>query len=133
MSIYLEKSKQNLNAGDLLIKSGLPNPSVHCSYYATLQYMLHIIHKVIGNSKTEFDAGARNNNEGTHDWAKKLVGFELAKKSQEEFKWFQRRFPELKQIRKNADYTEAIITKDDGIDALKRSDALINTLRNNFK
>ncbi|MCU0361447.1 MAG: hypothetical protein MUF75_12170 [Bacteroidia bacterium] len=100
MSVFLEKSKQNLNAGDLLLKNSLPNSSVHCSYYATVQYMLHIIYKILGNSKTEFDSGARNNNEGTHDWAGKLVGIALAKKSQEDFKWFQRKFPELKSIRK---------------------------------
>lgn len=50
-AVFNEKSKQNLLAADLLIKSSLHNPSVHCSYYAVVQYMLHIIFNKLGKEK----------------------------------------------------------------------------------
>ena len=133
MSTFLEKSQQNLDAGDLLIKSGLPNASVHCSYYATVQFMLHIIFKKLGITKDEFDTDRRYNKEGTHTWAEKLVSNELIKKSREDYKWYKSKFPELKRIRESADYSELGITRDMGIDALNRSQTLINTLNSNFK
>ncbi len=133
MSVFLDKSKQNLKAGDLLIKSGLPSSSVHCSYYATVQFMFHILFNKLGKRKDEFDADKRNNREGSHSWAEKLISIDLAKKSNEDYKWYKRKFPELKRIREDADYSEVVITKDIGLDALDRSQTLINTLNSNFK
>jgi hypothetical protein len=133
MSTFLDKSKQNLDAGELLVKSGLPNPSVHCAYYATVQFMFHILFKKLLKNKDEFDSEKRNNKEGSHSWAEKLISIELAKKSFEDYKWYKSKFPELKRIRESADYSELAITKDMGLDALGRSQTLINTLNSNFK
>lgn len=95
--------------------------------------MFHILFRKLGKNREEFDLEKRYNREGSHSWAEKLIGNELAQRSPQDYKWYKSKFPELKKIRENSDYTEVIFTKDAGEDAWKRSDALINILRSNFK
>jgi hypothetical protein len=132
MSNFLEKSKQNLNAGDILIRSGFPNSSIHCSYYAAVQYMFHLIFTKFGKTKDEFNAELNYHKKGTHVWAEKLVCDELEKISFQEYKWFKKNFPEFKDIRVKSDYTEELIDKEKGIEALEKSRLLIETLKSNL-
>lgn len=58
------KSEFNLEAADLLIKSGLYAPSVHCSYFSCFQLVKVIVCTVIFDSIT--DHGSKISQTGGH-------------------------------------------------------------------
>lgn len=133
MSGLLDKSKKNRTAAELLLKQSLPDSSVHCSYYACAQHMLHVLFFKNGIDQTAFYAEARNNKQGTHGWAAKQIELALGQKSREDFKWFQRTFKEFKLLREKADYQVDAITVDEGLTALSKSDSISNLLTQHFK
>jgi hypothetical protein len=133
MSAYLDKSKNNLSASQLLITQTLPDASIHCSYYAVVQQMLHVLFIKMKIDRQGFEVDRRLNKEGTHGYAEKLIRKELKDKDYKDFKWFQWKFPELKKQREEADYFEKNMTNNDAEDALIKSKALINLLTQNFK
>ncbi|MEO7310942.1 MAG: hypothetical protein ABIX01_11135 [Chitinophagaceae bacterium] len=133
MSAYLDKSKKNLSASELLLNKTLPDASIHCSYYAVVQQMLHVLFIKLKISQQQFDADKRNNNDGTHGYAGKLIGIDLIKRNRADYKWFQREMPALKKQREIADYQDKNMTPDEAVSALSKSNALINLLKENFK
>ncbi len=87
MSVFIDKSQANLVAAEILKnKEALYDSSIHCSYYACIQMQLHIVHNKLKIDKQKFEADRRNNKDGTHGYASKLVGIELGKKDRQDFK-----------------------------------------------
>lgn len=107
--------------------------SIQCSYYCCVQFMLYIVFEKLDISKEQFEADRRNNKDGTHGWASKLIGFEIIKKDKNEYKWFQKEFPELKALRENAAYSDVFSNIDKSEDAYKKADQIVNTLKKLFK
>lgn len=85
----------------------------------------------MGINRTSFDAQRRQNREGTHGWASKLIEIELAHIDRDAFKWYQRKFPEFQKLREKADYTNTIVTQEEAFDALSRADSIINCIHSN--
>lgn len=131
---FLDKSQINIHAAEVLQKNhNYFVSSIHCSYYACIQHMLHIVFNKLNVTKQQFDTEKRNNKDGTHGWASKRIEIELAHIDRQEFKWFQKAFPELKQLREDADYSENIAGIDSSRDALNKANEIIRTLNKHFK
>ncbi len=93
MSAFRDKSNFNITAAQLLQdQHSLYDPSIHCYYYACIQEFLHIIFTKLKIPKDQFDSDRRNNKDGTHGWASKLIELEIARKDRQDFKWFQKHF-----------------------------------------
>jgi len=134
MSAFRDKSNINFTAADTLQKQhNLYDPSIHCSYYACVQEMLHIIFTKLGKTQEEFDKERYDNGKGTHVWASKLITSELGRKDWQEYKYFQKHFPELKKLREKADYSERKGGRDDSAEAYRLSTTLVNQIKQLFK
>lgn len=134
MSAFREKSKINFSAAATLQKQhSLYDPSIHCSYYACVQEMLHVIFTKLGKTQEEFNNERYAEGKGTHVWASKLIGTALQKKEWKEFKYFQKHFFELKDLREKADYSEKKGSRDDSEEAYRLSGTLMNQLVSQFK
>lgn len=134
MSAFRDKSNFNTTGAQFLQNQhNLYDPSIHCSYYACIQEFLHIIFTKLKIPQQQFNSDRRNNKDGTHGWASKLIELEIARKDRQDFKWFQKAFPELKLLRENADYSEIKASIDQSREAQKLSLSIINTLKKLFK
>lgn len=132
MSGFKNKSQQNTTAADLLINNSLFSSSIHCSYYSCVQTLLHVLAHKMNIDFGKFLQDAKDNNQGTHKRASFLVGEEIRKKSNNDYKWFQRRFKELKALRERADYHEEVMISDDGHDAKRRNEEICRFLAQKF-
>ena len=135
MGSLLDKSAINLQAAKTLKeKHYYYDPSIHCAYYACIQYMMYLIFEKLKITTLEqFDADRRNNREGSHVRAEKLVSEEVARKDLKEYKWLKKTFPELKKLREDADYKNIVAGVDQSDDAIKKSESIIITLKQMFK
>lgn len=135
MGSLIDKSAINLDAAKTLKdKHYYYDPSIHCAYYACIQYMMYLIfEKLKLTTQEQFDADRRNNKEGSHVRAEKLVSEQVAKKDLKEYKWLKRTFPELKKLREDADYTNIVSGVDQSDEAIKKSETIITTLKQLFK
>lgn len=134
MSAFRDKSNFNFTAADALQKQhSLYDPSIHCSFYACVQEMLHIIFNKLGKTQDEFNGERYEQGKGTHVWASKLIAAALKDKSWQEYKYFQKHFPELKQLREKADYSERKGSRDDSSEAYRLSITLVRQLTQLFK
>ncbi len=114
-------------AAELLFKHTYYNSSVNRSYYACIQNFLEIIFKRLNVDRAQFDSDARNNSTGTHGWAYKLVSSALVSVDKSDYKWVQKKFPELKKLREKADYQDAIISQEASYNAISLAKAIIST------
>ena len=133
MSAFRDKSNFNLTAAETLQKQSLFDPSIHCAYYACVQELLHIIYTRLKITKEQFERDRRNNKDGTHGWASKLIQIELAKKNTRAFRDFQKEFAELKDLREQADYSEIIAGMTQSQRALRLAQSIKHTLITSFK
>ncbi|MFA7379744.1 MAG: hypothetical protein WC150_04735 [Bacteroidia bacterium] len=103
MSNLLTKSSENYKVAHALISSGQNlAPSVHCSYYACLQTVIHIL-STSQSSLTLINNGAASHESLINELTKKLGTDFLAVK---EFN----KIRDLKKYRKESDYTNQIIS-----------------------
>lgn len=132
MSELLKKSKENIDAADLLIASRKYASSVHCSYYSLLQKAQQIVFTLTGKSLGDLVAGNRIANKPTSSHsALRLELLQLVKgklKSNREVESFNTSFNILKKQRENADYSEVVISEDMAKNALRDSRELNSTL-----
>lgn len=133
MSELLEKANQSLESARLLFKQSYYSSTVNRSYYACFQFILHTLFVKLKKDQDEFYNEVRLKPNGTHGWASKLIGNELAKKDLADYKWFQRELPEFKEKRVKADYFPVIISQDDGNQSINKAEAIINVLKKHFK
>ncbi|TAE11813.1 MAG: hypothetical protein EAY72_10175 [Bacteroidetes bacterium] len=121
-------------AKELKNKHSLFDSSIHCAYYACIQYMMYLIYEKLKiTTREQFDADRRHNKDGSHGFAEKLISLEVSKKDPQEYKWFKKTFPELKRLREKADYSTTIAGMEDSDDAIKKSESITNTLKKLFK
>ena len=133
MSQFLEKSIQSLDSAKFLVKQQYYSSTVNRSYYACFQYLMHILFEKLKKDQAEFYNEVLHRPNGTHTWASKLIGNELAKKDMEDYKWFQRVIPEFREQRVEADYYPTIISPDQGNQSINKAETIINLLKKHFK
>jgi len=128
------KSANNVKASQMLLKQDLNSPSVHCSYYACVQYMLHILHTKQGMTKESIDKEQRELSMelsgGFHAWLINkfwalLLGFERG----ETARLFASYIGELKGLRVKADYENIEISAKKAKQAYETSEKIIKILK----
>ena len=128
-----DKSHFNRLAADICLKNNYYAPSVHCSYYSCVQYMLYILFEKLKMTETQFDQEMINLRTGTHGCAIKLIGFDLIKRNRSDYKTFQALIPALKKLREEADYKPKPTPQHEGQTALATSDSIKNVLQKNYR
>ena len=94
---------------------------------------MHILFEKLKMDQTDFYNEVRQRPQGTHSWASKLIGIELAKINLADYKWLQKELPELKEKRVSADYYPDALNADDGYHSITKAESIINLLKKNFK
>ena len=133
MESLSEKANQSLNSARLLVKESYYSSTVNRSYYACFQYLMHILFEKLKKDPDEFYSEVNNGKNGTHTWASKLIGIELAKKDLNDYKWYQKEIPALREKRVQADYHATVMLPVDGYDSINKADAIMNILAKHFK
>src|ERR1700742_111285 len=105
MNVFKDKAHFNREAAELCLKNTLYAPSVHCSYYSCIQYILYILFDKLKMTEQKFNEKKHYYKTGTHACAIKLIGNDLFDKEQSAYKDFQKLIPELKDLREKSDYT----------------------------
>ncbi len=140
MSHLKHKSEENLKSANLLISESLYSPSIHCAYYACVQYMLHILHTKYSMTQTEIEREQKENsielNAGFHAWLINkfclllMANKEAARKN--ESRIFYNDIINLKSTRIHADYNHLEISKLKSTDSLMTAEKLIKILNTYF-
>lgn len=133
MSNFLEKANQSLDSAKFLFKQNYYSSTVNRSYYACFQYLMYILFDKLNKDQAEFYTEVRQRPNGTHSWASKLISIELAKKDDEDYKWFQKEIPEFREKRVEADYYPTVISQSDGTNSITKAETIINLLKKHFK
>ncbi len=135
MSIFKDKSDFNIKSAELLLKNQYFAPSVHCSYYGCIQYMLYILFDKQKKSENEFEEERRRRGTGTHAYAISLIKDQLFKErySSDAYKTFQKLIPELKEIREKSDYKAVVIEHGMGFEAFGKAESITRLLTTAIK
>ena len=133
MTKFLEKANQSLESAKILSKHHYYSSTVNRSYYACFQYLMHILIEKLKKDQTEFYNEVRQRPNGTHSWASKLIGNELARKNLDDYKWLQKELPEFKEKRVLADYYPDVVSPEDGNLSITKAESIIRLLKTHFK
>lgn len=133
MNILKDKSRFNREAAELCLKNSLYSPSIHCSYYSCIQYMLYILFEKLKITEEEFNKKRARLNTGTHLSVIKLIGRDLIRKEGLDYTSFQKLIRELKKLREKSDYKNLKINQEEGWIAINHSDSIKNILTKNYK
>ena len=129
MNGFLEKTKQNINAAQVLLGQSHYASSVHCAFYACLQTLFHVLFVQLKHDKRQFINAMQRKKTGTHQQVSDLIETEIKKKSEEDSIWFKQNFSALKTLRVKADYDEVPISQTEGYDALSKTNAINNLIK----
>ena len=134
MSILINKSKENQTSAQLLINNNHYASSVHCSYYSSVQIMLHILLNKFNFTPEKLEAESKMKFTGSHVFAKNFLLNKMKEKN-ERFKArdFNNYIGELKNKREKADYQEEIINTELSQEALEQSKKINAILTNVFE
>ena len=127
------KSEFNLVAAEMLIKSGLYAPSVHCSYFSSFQLAKVIACTIV--LQAEKDHGSQisqlGGNSHQYFWSaiKKSV---FSKTGREEERALSRKYKDLKALREESDYGDIQIDSVKGEQAYKVARDINNYLTQTF-
>jgi hypothetical protein len=109
-SNYLfDKSKENLEAAQILIDKAYLSSSIHCSYYSCIQFMLHILRSDLKKSEDEISKESKKgsiDSHGFHNWIQNYIFLELANRGKNAriALDFNNLLGSLKKIRVQSDY-----------------------------
>jgi uncharacterized protein (UPF0332 family) len=128
MNGFLEKTQQNLNSAEILLKQSHYASSVHCAFYACLQMLLHVLFVKLKHDKTRFINDIQRKKTGTHAHAFSLIEDEMRKARHPDIKWLRKNFNKLKDLRIKADYKEEYVSQPEGYEALNKANAINNVI-----
>lgn len=134
MGVLIKKSDENISSAKLLIENNCYASSVHCSYYSSVQIMIHLLLNKFGYTPEKLEADAKSQFKGSHIFARdvirdKMKDLGIRFKAQE----FYREIGELKNKREQADYQEKLIDKDFSESAVAQADNVNLILEEIFK
>lgn len=127
-----DKTDANIAAAELLIRveEGCHcNASIHCSYYAVLQYMKYLLHN-LNKNKIEYEQ-QKTDKQGSHDF----IYNEILKRfngNPSNLKKYKEYFLSLKSHRVKADYTHETFLLEECSKCYNMAFNLIKILRNDF-
>lgn len=132
-SNLFEKHKESISAAELLQKQNYYSSTVNRAYYGCFQFLLDVVFTRLNVKPADFESQRRQNREGTHGWASKLIEYELAHINPQEFKWYQKKFPEFQKLREKADYSNEKISQDESADSINTANAIIDLVNKLIK
>lgn len=106
--VLLEKSDKNILAADLMVDNEYYSSSIHCYYYSTFQLMSHIVFNVFNVDEDQF--GEKIKGKNSHNYLINLFRNDLILGGQD-IRVIGNDLRDLKQLRRDADYTQKDITK----------------------
>lgn len=124
----LEKSEKNLLAADLLVDSEYYSSSIHCYYYSTFQLMLHVVFNIFNIDAK--DLNKKTKGKDSHIYLINYLRSDLIQGGQD-YRDFSNNFRNLKNLRREADYTQNIITKNKASSARHYSFKLNEAIKKN--
>ncbi len=134
MGILLDKSNNNLQASEILIKNNLHSSSVHCAYYSSVQMMIHLLLNKFGFTQDKLEEEAKKENKGSHIFAKNYLHQKMKDKGiRFDATIFYRTVGELKNKREKADYQEENIEIDFSQEAVKQANEVNKILKKVFE
>lgn len=123
-----QKANNTLSSSQVLINNKCFTASIHCSYYAVLQYMKYMLAHTdkdpISYEEQKKDGG------DTHKFILQEIRNRI--KTPRNAASFVDGFRNLKQARVNADYTLQEFTADDSTDYHQKANGLITNLKTYF-
>jgi uncharacterized protein (UPF0332 family) len=137
MSNFLQiKSDNNVKASQTLLNQDLCASSVHCAYYACVQYMLHILYTKQGMTEESIHEdqkeGSNELEGGYHVWLIykfELLLLQLRGDQGKTARTFASDIGQLKGLRTKADYKNVEITAKQAKRAYETSEAIIKILK----
>tara|TARA_R110000803_G_scaffold204936_1_gene271277 strand:- start:878 stop:1282 length:405 start_codon:yes stop_codon:yes gene_type:complete len=134
MDYIIQKSNFNIDSAKHLIENNCYASSVHCSYYASFQYMKHKLKLCQNTTYTDIDIACKNHIGGSHVYVINGILNNLKPKlGLKDFTTIKRRINDLKQFRLDSDYYNIQILIDEASKSLKFSEEIIQTLNANIK
>lgn len=129
---YLEqKSNFNIYSAEELIKLTYFAPSVHCAYYAALQYMKFVLCHFIKKPYEQIDAECKAHTGRTHVYLADNIVEALQRKvkDRDAIRDFKNKIKQLKTFRTNSDYHNIQILVDEATKSLMYSKEIIDTIK----
>lgn len=125
------KAQNTIEAAQCLIntrKTFAYNASIHCSYYAVLQYMKYILTKTERNPLTYEEQNVTN--KSTHEF---ILGEIVNRINNPTYsRTFAEQVRRLKKLRVDADYTRRNFTEDESLDTKQMAASAISKLKQYF-
>nr|WP_320021715.1 hypothetical protein [uncultured Draconibacterium sp.] len=134
MSIIAQKSEENYNAIDVLIKEDFKAPVVHCAYYSCLQLMIHQVYFYTG--MTEEEVVKETQGQGSHNFYLSTFVAEIRKLNSRNAAIFYKFFGNFKRKRTEADYHNIEILERDVLEAKEYAEKIrifLNLIENDGK
>lgn len=129
------KTDANLEAAKFLINSadGIHcNASIHCSYYAVLQYMKFILHNLRSNPVSYDDQKSRGA-QSSHDFIYREILIRLERCSPpSDIRNYKNEFSSIKRYRVEADYGHTTFQLEDCLTCKENAEKLIWFIRSKF-
>lgn len=133
MSKLKEKSEFNISAAEILLKSHIFAPSVHCSYYSCFQLIKFITKDFFGIEYEQLTTDIKASNKKTHNYIIDLVADKIIRLSdRHESKSFKNKIIDLKHYREESDYDNIEINYDKGKAAFDKAKELRQYLKGKF-
>lgn len=136
MNHLKEKSENNIKAADILLKKSVFSSSVHCSYYSSVQLILHILRSDFKKTDDEINILSKKKskeNNGLHNWLQNFVSLELFnRKNFDDARSFNNYFGQLKGSRVKSDYKNKAINNTSASQALDKAKSINEIITNNF-
>lgn len=132
MTHLKSKSEMNLVGANLLISSKIYAPSIHCSYYSSVQLMIHILVLNLNKTELDIDTESRKARTGFHNWLKSKIIGELKNRNPKIIRDFNNSFGIIKALRIKADYKNSTINKQKAIHSVEKAKTVNKILAENF-
>ncbi len=113
MSQLVKKSKENIAAAKILSKFELFAPSIHCSYYSSVQLSIEIVVNYFGVKETDIIQRAKTQKGGTHVYTSNLITIDLEEKNWKSAREYNAKIEGMRRKREHSDYRDIKMSPDD--------------------
>lgn len=125
-----DKSSQNMDAAELLISNRKCSPSIHCSYYACIQFSKHILNHFcsIDYEKQSIETKGKD----SHSYVINHTGESVRLKNEKDCSNYFINMEKLRMLRNKSDYTISVIGEREARKAQLASIEILDILKKNY-
>ena len=135
MSELKSKSSQNITSALILINNNQFSSSIHCSYYACVQLMLHILRADFNKSEQDITDESQTGSQdegGFHNWLINFIRGQFFLRNNVDCRDFHSFITQLKGKRIKSDYKNKEIKPNEAREAYDYTQRIIKLLEKNF-